>query len=152
MRRKGFATNDVGMLYRNFMDRVAALEHYGGFVCACCGETRHPFLSLDHVEGGGGSERMRIFGKKYQGGHHFYRWLRLSGYPKGYQVLCMNCQVGKRDNCGICPHKQPAPTIPEILSEFEFLRVGSNCSSDIIATESYKCSLARVRRRMSSIA
>jgi hypothetical protein len=28
-----------------------------------------------------------------------------TGFPDGYQVLCMNCNWGKRMNKGICPHK-----------------------------------------------
>jgi hypothetical protein len=152
MREKGFATNDVQMLYRNFKDRLSVFEHYGGFVCACCKETEPSFLSIDHIGGGGGTERMRIFRKKYQGGHHFYRWLRVNGYPPGYQVLCMNCQQGKRDNGGHCPHERPAPTIAEMLDEFEKLRVGSSCGSKITSTEGYQVSLARVRRKISTLA
>lgn len=150
MRKKGFAANDVVMLHRNFQERLRAFEHYGGFTCACCGESEPSFLSIDHIEGGGGEERMRIFGKKYQGGHHFYRWLRLNGYPAGYQVLCMNCQVGRRDNGGECPHQKPAPTTTEILAAFERLRVGSNCRAEDTQTAAYLSALACVRRKASS--
>ena len=148
MRKRGFATNDVQMMHRNFKDRVSAFSHYGGFSCACCGETEPAFLSIDHIEGGGAVERLKIFGSKYQGGHHFYRWLRVSGYPSGYQVLCMNCQFGRRDNGGVCPHKKPAPSVTDMLSAFESLRVGSNCSEDLTQSESYKSALAIVRRKL----
>jgi hypothetical protein len=29
-----------------------------------------------------------------------------NGFPPGYQVLCMNCNHGKRMNNGVCPHKE----------------------------------------------
>jgi hypothetical protein len=50
--------------------------------------------------------------------------LRLKGYPQGYQVLCMNCQVGRRDNGGVCPHQSRRMDGEELLLEFDKLRVG----------------------------
>src|SRR5574341_1456443 len=29
--------------------RHDAVMAYGGYICACCGETRKPFLSIDHI-------------------------------------------------------------------------------------------------------
>jgi len=146
-RRKGFVDNSIYMLHRNLRERIRAFQHYGGLNCACCGQEEFSFLSLDHIEAGTGNiERMEIFGMKYQGGHHFYRNLRLRGYPSGYQVLCMNCQVGRRDNGGICPHKSRPLAGEELLAEFEKLRVGRG---NLAATESetYKAALANVIRR-----
>ncbi len=72
---------------------------YGGWVCACCGETEKSFLTIDHINNDGYKLR------KVQGhSSDFYRWLKNHGFPSGYQVLCMNCQFGKRMNNGICPH------------------------------------------------
>lgn len=82
----------------------ATFEAYGGCRCACCGETEFLFLTLDHIENDGMAERLRLFGSKYRGGHEFYISLKKRGYPPGYQVLCMNCNFGKRMNQGICPH------------------------------------------------
>jgi len=31
-------------------------------------------------------------------------WLRKYNYPKGFQVLCHNCNMAKR--FGVCPHKE----------------------------------------------
>lgn len=76
---------------------------YGGFICACCGETEQMFLSIDHIENNGAVERRS--GVYKGGGSAFYGWLRKQGFPSGYQVLCMNCQVGKHKNKGVCPHK-----------------------------------------------
>jgi len=72
---------------------------YGG-KCFCCEELEISFLSIDHVDGGGNQHRKLITGY----GSSFYKWLRRNNYPKGFQVLCMNCQFGKRIN-GTCPHK-----------------------------------------------
>jgi hypothetical protein len=77
---------------------------YGGWQCACCGETERLFLSIDHVENNGAAERRS---GAYRGsGSAFYAWLRKQNFPPGYQVLCMNCQVGKHKNGGVCPHQR----------------------------------------------
>ncbi len=74
-------------------------NHYGGYICRCCGETTKQFLSIDHIHGGGEKHRKEI------GRSETYRWLVKNNFPEGYQVLCMNCQFGRRMNNGICPHK-----------------------------------------------
>lgn len=76
---------------------------YGGFVCNCCGETEPMFLSIDHVHNDGAAMRKA---KLYSGnGTGFYLWLRKNKFPSGFQVLCMNCQIGKHKNGGVCPHQ-----------------------------------------------
>jgi hypothetical protein len=72
-------------------------EHYGGAVCACCGEQELAFLTLDHF-----TRHKNL--DKYRGGDRLYRWLRLQGFPPGYRVLCFNCNVGRWINGGKCPH------------------------------------------------
>lgn len=57
------------------------------------------FLIIDHIDGGGTKHRKEV-GK----GAAFYRWLEKNNYPLNFQVLCMNCQFGKRI-CGVCPHQ-----------------------------------------------
>ena len=76
---------------------------YGGYKCACCGETEQMFLSIDHIDNNGAEERKS--GLYAGSGYSFYRWLRKTGFPSGYQVLCMNCNVGKHKNGGVCPHQ-----------------------------------------------
>ena len=100
MRQKGFVDNAIGMRHRNFRDRLVVLRHYGGQnpICKCCDATELSFLSIDHIDGGGNTEREAELGGKLICGHHMYRWLIKKGFPLGYQVLCMNCQVGRRDN------------------------------------------------------
>jgi hypothetical protein len=74
-----------------------------GRSCACCGEATQEFLSIDHVKNDGAE--MRKNGTHGSGGTAFYQWLRKNGFPGGFQTLCMNCNVGKHRNGGVCPHK-----------------------------------------------
>jgi len=85
---------------------------YGGYVCACCGETEKKFLSIDHINNDGAEFRRRIGGKRTAAGYHTYRWLVLNGFPEGFQVLCMNCNHGKRMNKGVCPHRSGCNDYP----------------------------------------
>jgi len=78
--------------------RIEVLEHYGG-KCACCGEKEIKFLSIDHINGGGKKDR-----QKHGFGNTFYFYLRKNNYPKGFQVLCHNCNLAK-SLYGKCPHK-----------------------------------------------
>ena len=85
--------------------REATFAAYGGYVCACCGETERKFLTLDHIHNNGAADRRKIAGKRSAAGYTTYQWLARNGFPPGYQVLCMNCNHGKRMNNGVCPHK-----------------------------------------------
>lgn len=79
------------------------LSYYsrGTFRCACkgCPERSKSlaFLCIDHKNGGGNKHRKEI------GIDRLYRWLRANGYPKGFQVLCHNCNHAKHV-LGRCPH------------------------------------------------
>lgn len=84
-------------------ERLKALQHYAQAntpYCRCCGEMTYEFLSLDHIHGNGGQHR-----KQCRAGSAFYRWLRMDGYPEGYQVLCYNCNTAKGHH-GVCPHRR----------------------------------------------
>lgn len=98
------ARKKVTTLARTSGLRTQTFNIYGGCFCACCGESRPLFLSLDHIEGNGNKHRKET---GTAGGQKFYRHLRGLGYPPGYQVLCMNCNTGRYRNGGICPHKDP---------------------------------------------
>jgi hypothetical protein len=90
---------------RTKMDRTIAqrrlkikhlvIEHYGGR-CACCGESIFEFLTIDHIAGRKKGDRIR--------GERLYRKLFKLKYPKGYQVLCWNCNAAK-GLFGECPHE-----------------------------------------------
>lgn len=84
--------------------RMAAFAAYGGR-CACCGLDEWEFLVIDHVDGGGRIHRLEIGGgvEKRGVGAGMYLWLKRSGYPSGFQVLCANCNMAK-ERAGGCPH------------------------------------------------
>jgi len=75
---------------------------YGGAKCACCGAAEQEFLTVDHVNGGGGKHRKEI---RENGSHNIYTWLKKHKYPDKheYRVLCMNCNWAF-GMYGRCPH------------------------------------------------
>ena len=79
--------------------KVEVLTHYGNDKLACvkCGENRLPCLSIDHIDGGGGKHRKKLFGVD---GKSIYYWLIENNFPEGYQTLCMNCQFIKQAEMG----------------------------------------------------
>jgi hypothetical protein len=84
--------------------REAVYGAYGGYKCNCCDEAEKMFLSIDHVNNDGAAMRKANL---YRGsGTGFYQWLIKNKFPDGFQVLCMNCQVGKHKNGGVCPHQR----------------------------------------------
>lgn len=83
---------------RYYLCKQQVFEQYGGYECSCCGETTKEFLTIDHIAGGGNRHRKSIR-------IDFYVWLVRNKFPEGFQVLCMNCQFGKRF-CGECPHSK----------------------------------------------
>lgn len=92
-----------------------ALRHevimaYGGYVCACCGETEPLFLEIDHVQNDGAAHRRALGypGNGKGGCSSTLKWIKSNGFPRGFQVLCANCNKGKDRNGGICPHKTNA--------------------------------------------
>lgn len=99
--------------------RAQIVKAYGG-ECACCGETRFHFLTLDHKNNDGVEHRKRlrrdrrmIWKSKHrvatEGSVPFWNDLKRRGYPKDdYQILCYNCNCGRHrnwENPGICPHE-----------------------------------------------
>jgi hypothetical protein len=76
--------------------RRAALDAYGR-VCVCCGEAEEVFLVIDHINGGGRKHLSTLT-------RSFYEWLRVEGYPPGFQTLCHNCNWAKHVR-GVCPHQ-----------------------------------------------
>lgn len=82
--------------------KLKVLEHYGN-KCYCCGEDTLLFLTVDHINNDGHEEKWpngtRITGR------HLYSKLVSRGFPPTYQILCANCNHGKRMNNGVCPHE-----------------------------------------------
>ncbi len=74
--------------------------------CACCGEHRQEFLSIDHINGGGRQKRLK--------NEELSGWSRLikfstSGWPESlkleYRILCHNCNQAM-GAYGYCPHER----------------------------------------------
>jgi len=88
--------------------RYDCLSHYsnGEPICSCCGEKEILFLHIDHIEGDGAEHRRKLKSELgyYPGGNNLPYWLKKNGYPEGFQILCANCNLGKRCN-SVCPHK-----------------------------------------------
>jgi hypothetical protein len=68
--------------------RLETLTHYsrGNVQCVRCNETRVDCLDLDHIKNNGSTDR-----KLSKSSYNLFRRLRKLGYPKGYQILCRNC-------------------------------------------------------------
>jgi hypothetical protein len=49
-------------------------------------------LTLDHINGGGRKMAEDIGIGSGAGGYRLYLYLKRNGYPKGFRVLCFNCQ------------------------------------------------------------
>jgi len=85
---------------RNKAVKDKVYNKYGGYICTCCKETEEAFLTIDHINNDGAKDR-----KVYGSGCRFYWWLFRNNFPKGFQVLCWNCQWGKKLH-GTCPHQK----------------------------------------------
>jgi hypothetical protein len=93
------ANNEGGWRYKIFRE---VLDHMG-YLCMCCGETRWPFLTVDHRLGGGNEHRKEARKTSNE-------WLKevvKDNYdPEKYQILCLNCNLGRERNGGVCPHNE----------------------------------------------
>jgi hypothetical protein len=84
-------------------ERLQVIFHYsqGKNCCACCGENIIEFLTINHINGGGNKHRKEVGARS---GEKFYKWLIKNNFPKGFNVLCMNCNMAT-GIYGICPHQ-----------------------------------------------
>ncbi len=100
---KRWKTNNPDMVRaekdrRQKRQKQKVVDAYGG-ECACCGETWLPYLQIDHINGGGLTDR-----KLYGGGQRFYGSLIRRSFPDGLQVLCANCHAAKTARLECVPH------------------------------------------------
>ncbi len=81
---------------------ISALMHYsdGSMQCACCGEGRVEFLTLDHIDGRSSLRNK----KKWSTISILYGLSGKSAWPKDLRVLCYNCNLS-RGRYGYCPHE-----------------------------------------------
>lgn len=104
-RSKWHGTPESKIYFKQYHQRAVeeakhlVYRHYGT-ECKCCGETNELFLSIDHINNDGATDR-----RVGLSGLRFYRYLINNNFPDTFQILCMNCNWGKRMNEGICPHE-----------------------------------------------
>jgi len=101
---KNWEINNFTTISNKNKQRLVELKsivfEYYGKECLCCGESTLGFLTIDHING-----KASLGHSKQMKGKKLYRWLVYNGFPKGFQVLCWNCNSGRNTNGGICPHK-----------------------------------------------
>ncbi len=88
-------------LYLQFYKK-SVLDYYG-WKCNCCGETTPQFLTVDHVDNDGFLDKDSN-GRRRTGYSLYYKIVK-EGFGSKYQILCMNCNHGKRMTNDVCPHK-----------------------------------------------
>ena len=99
----------------DFSRRLKVLEHYSKSLsnsdipcCRCCGLNEHTdFLAVDHIMG---EKQMDSIPELTKIGYsseleHLNKWIIDNNFPKGFQVLCHNCNAAKAypRNKGKCP-------------------------------------------------
>ena len=91
--------------------RNIVLEGYSKSIpkCVCCGVKGNEFLAIDHIKGrremDSEPELKKIgYSSKLVSGK-LYVWLRNNNFPKGFQILCHNCNFAK-GKLGKCPHQK----------------------------------------------
>lgn len=77
--------------------RLEVINAYGN-KCTCCGEHRTEFMTLEHLNGGGGYDRQKL------GARGVYYKVKKLRFPKEFTILCMNCNFSKRFG-KTCPHE-----------------------------------------------
>lgn len=101
--------------FRNYHSllRIDAITSYNA-ICNCCKLTTFDFLVIDHI-----SSEVK---KKYPfSGSKLYRWLKKNNYPKGFQVLCFNCNTGKGQE-KYCPHSELFVSKPMTKNRKRYLK------------------------------
>jgi len=77
--------------YRKLKETIIAHYSKGSMRCKKCGELRLYALQIDHINNNGAVHRRQVVHG------HIYEWLIRNNFPKGYQVLCANCNWMKRN-------------------------------------------------------
>jgi len=97
-------------LERNRKRKLLVYTQYSNGIpkCACCGIIRIEFLTIDHIIP---KRKMENDPKMIKIGFKFTRkaaplnqWLVTNNFPKGFQILCWNCNFAK-GVMGKCPHQ-----------------------------------------------
>ena len=73
----------------NLRTKLKVLGAYGGCKCQSCGIEDVEVLCIDHINNDGANHRKEMVGKR------MYEYLIKNKFPKGFQVLCRNCNWKK---------------------------------------------------------
>lgn len=98
-------------------NRLNVLQHYSKLLsnsesvcCNCCGLNTHlDFLAIDHIAGkkqmDSEPELIKLGYRSTLRGNGLIRWILNNNFPKGFQVLCTNCNTAKAypKNNNKCP-------------------------------------------------
>ena len=94
---------------RNKEKTLQVYTHYsnGSPKCACCGVTGIEFLTVDHIipklEMVKDSKMIKMGFRVTRKASNLCKWLVTNNFPKGFQILCWNCNFAK-GKLGQCPH------------------------------------------------
>ena len=97
--------------------KIEVFSYYsnGAIQCKCCGEKQLEFLTLDHING-------RKNEKGHLTGYQLYKNVIKQNFPRGFQVLCFNCNSGKWIYKE-CPHKKRNELIEKLLLDTEIKEI-----------------------------
>ena len=97
--------------------RLKVLQYYSKHLsksdipcCRCCGEKSHnEFLALDHIAGkkemDSEPELVKLGYSSSLKSLPLLTWIIKNNFPKGFQILCHNCNMAK-GFYGKCPHQK----------------------------------------------
>ena len=78
-----------GAREHNRRTKLKVLNAYGGCKCNHCGIEDIEVLCIDHIDNSGAKHRKEMIGKR------MYEYLIANNFPKGFQILCRNCNWKK---------------------------------------------------------
>jgi hypothetical protein len=80
-----------------------AVHDFYGNICNCCGETNPLFLTVDHKNNDGYNDFNQNKKQRVSAQATYIKVIK-NAFPDTFQLLCWNCNCGKRMNEGVCPH------------------------------------------------
>ena len=120
LRKKEYAHSPITLARRKTIRdeiRLEVLQYYSKRLsksnipcCRCCGEKSHvDFLAIDHIAGkkemDSEPELLKLGYSSSKKVEALGNWIKKNNFPKGFQILCHNCNVAK-GVFGECPHEK----------------------------------------------
>ena len=101
---------------KRYSERLKVLQYYSKDLsksdipcCRCCGESHNKFLAIDHIAGrkqmDSEPELLELGYSSSLASSNLIIWIIKNNFPKGFQILCHNCNVAK-GHYGECPHER----------------------------------------------